>query len=197
MTGTAAAAMAVSPADGVVHLVDYSDNDGAKSTVILTRAIGDYDEAVSVNPDGSTNPEHNSELNLVLTHGWLRLDIADLDEQLVAALSRVSANSGTCSRSVRMTDTAPIVAGSCTCAYRGLSGGFQLTVSIDGVDAKPTCDGTGAYPSQAVVITGPGTVSLSQPALATWPAHSPCSGPRDHETGIARLCRGSGPGAAR
>ncbi len=43
-----------------VHLVDYTDNDGPDSAVILTGAIADFGKAVSVNPDGSVNPEHNS-----------------------------------------------------------------------------------------------------------------------------------------
>jgi hypothetical protein len=93
-------AASASPAGGSVHLVGYSDNDRVKSTVILTGPIGDYGEAVSVNPDVSTNPEHNSELNLVLTRGVFRVGIAALDKKLVAAVSHLLANLGTvCSAS--------------------------------------------------------------------------------------------------
>src|SRR5262249_43173206 len=68
---------------GAVHLTDYSNDDGPNSTVILSGAVGDYGKAQSVNPDGSVDPEHQHQLNLMLTHGSFRLDFADLDKKFV------------------------------------------------------------------------------------------------------------------
>jgi hypothetical protein len=65
----AAASGAPAPS-GRVHLTDYEANsDGPDSSVILTGAVGDYGQAVSVYPDGKTDPGHTSELELSLKHG--------------------------------------------------------------------------------------------------------------------------------
>jgi hypothetical protein len=63
-----------------VELVDYADNDGPTSTVILTGAVDDAGKAQSVGPDGTVDPEHRSQLNLMLAQGSFRLDIAVLDK---------------------------------------------------------------------------------------------------------------------
>src|SRR5262249_28283643 len=100
-TATSAAAGTRSPAalaaGGTVHLTDYPDNDGPTSTVIPSGVVGDYGKAQSINPDGSVNSEHNSQLNLMLTHGSFRLDIADLDKKFVAVLGKLAVNTTTCS----------------------------------------------------------------------------------------------------
>src|SRR5438034_7726790 len=132
-TGRAATTQA-STAGGMVNIVDYADNDGPKSTVILTGAIGDYGEALSIHPDGTVDPEHNSELNLALTHGSFRLSIAGLDKRIVSAFSHFPANTSTCSGTVTESGTTPIVAGSGTGAYSGISGSFKMTATIAEVD---------------------------------------------------------------
>jgi hypothetical protein len=144
-------------ASSTVHLTDYSDNDGAKSKVILTGAIGDYGEATSVSTNGAV---HRSELDLSLAGGSFRISIADLDKKIVSAFSHFPSNSSTCSGSVIVRGAAPIVAGSGTGSYRGISGTFDLTVTIDEVVAKSKCDASAAFLSQAVVISGSGSVSL-------------------------------------
>lgn len=148
-------------AGGTVQITDYTNNDGTKSTVILTGVIGDFGEAVSIYPNGTIDPEHNSELKLALTHGSFRLDIANLDKKIVSAFSdHFPMNTKTCSGTAATTATAtPIVAGSGTGAYRGIGGTFNMTVSIAEVDPKLKC-GTGQY-VEAIFITGSGTVSLS------------------------------------
>ncbi len=147
---------------GHVHLVDYTDNDGPDSSVILTGAIGDYGTAVSVNPDGSVNPEHNSQLRLELSRGSFRLDVAALDRAFVAAFAaRFPADAGTCSGDVTVSRAVPIVPGSGTGAYQGVSGAFQLTITADEVDPVGSdCDGTAGYLSQKLVTTGFGGVRL-------------------------------------
>lgn len=161
-----AAAAAVQPAalfrgGDTVHLVDYTDNDGPDSAVILTGAIADYSKAVSVNPDGSVNPEHNGQLELRLSHGTLRLDVAALDRTFVAVMgAQFPTNTSTCSGSVSASHAVPIVAGSGTGAYQGASGQFDLTIKLDEVDATgSSCQGT-ALLSQMLITTGSGHVRL-------------------------------------
>src|SRR5437773_1824531 len=45
-----------------------------------------------------------------------------------------------------------------TGAYRGISGGFTLTATVDEIDEKSGCTATGAFIAQVIVITGQGTV---------------------------------------
>src|SRR6478735_7452219 len=52
-----------------VHLTEYSSDDGPRSSVILTGAIGDFGEAISVHLDGTINPDHDSQSRLELSHG--------------------------------------------------------------------------------------------------------------------------------
>jgi hypothetical protein len=149
---------------GEVHLTAYSNNDGPSQAVIVTGAIGDYGEAVSVHPDGSVDPEHDSELGLQLAHGTLRLDTASLDKAFIAAIRRdFPTDATTCSGSVAVTQQVPIVPGSGTGAYKGVGGAFTLTATLDEVDqasAAQPCDGSAAFLSQAIVVTGRGTVSF-------------------------------------
>jgi hypothetical protein len=152
---------APSVAAGNVHLTDYAVNtDGPASTVILTGAIGDYGTGETVTTSGSPDPQHTGQLRLTLQHGSFRLDTATLNSRLVAALRHFPADVHTCSGSVTVGGTVPVVAGSGTGTYNHLSGAFDLTVTVDEVDASP-CDSTGAFIEQTIIMTGPGTVSLS------------------------------------
>jgi len=145
---------------GAVQLVDYTDNDGTKSTVVLTGAVGDYGHAVSVDANGKPDPEHRSQLELALTRGTFRISIAALDEQIVSAFRDFPPDRSTCSGTVRVSGAAPIVAGGGTGAYRGIHGRFNLTITIAEVDARSNCGPSSAFLSQAVVTAGSGTVSL-------------------------------------
>ena len=72
------------------HLTAYTADDGPTEQVILAGAVADYGQAVSVNPDGSVNPEHNSLMELRLQYGTFRLDIAAVDKAFVAAIGHES-----------------------------------------------------------------------------------------------------------
>lgn len=147
-------------ASGVVNLLAYSDNDGPTSTVILTGAIGDYGNAVSVSASGAVDRKHRSDLKLALTRGSFRIHVVNLDKQLVAKFAHFPPNMATCSGNVTATGASPIVAGSGTGAYKGTSGSFDLTVTIAEVDAKAHCGPSSAFLKQAVVTAGLGTVTL-------------------------------------
>ncbi|MFC1402538.1 MULTISPECIES: hypothetical protein [Streptacidiphilus] len=147
---------------GAVHLIDYSvDSDGPKSSVLLTGAIGDYGQAVTVHPDGTVDPDHTSQMQLGLRHGSFRLDIAQLDKKIIKAYDPWPHNAATCSGSISFTVPTPVVPGSGTGSYRGISGTFDLTVTIDEVDTTvPACDGTSGFLSQIILLTGNGHVAL-------------------------------------
>lgn len=145
---------------GAVRLTGYGNSDGPRSTAILTGAIGDYGTAVSVHPDGTVDPQHDSQLRLGLTRGSFRIVIGPLDKRLVSAFRRFPPNRVTCSGIVTVSRTAPVVAGSGTGAYRGINGSFRLTIMIAEVDARRHCGPSSAFLSQAVIMVGRGTVSF-------------------------------------
>lgn len=146
----------------VVHLIGYSLNsDGPDFTVVLSGAIGDYGPAASVHPDGTTDPDHSSELRLDLKKGTLRLDIAALDKKVIAATSRWG-TSPTCSFHVSVTAATPVVPGSGTGAYRGDTGSITVTTTIDEVDQAPCSGGTSPFLSQIITLTGTGAVSAGR-----------------------------------
>jgi hypothetical protein len=94
-----------------------------------------------------------------LTHGSFRVSIAAIHSDLISQRNRWSWNTANCSGSIRFSATAPVVAGSGTGAYRGVTGGFAITVTIDEVDVKPVCNGTSGFLSQIILFDGTGTVS--------------------------------------
>jgi hypothetical protein len=146
-------------AAGTTHLIFYSVNsDGPAFQAILTGQIGDFGPAVSVYPNGQVDPDHNSDLSLRLTRGSFRLSIGGMDSKIVDAYRHWPANPGTCSGSITVTAATPVVAGSGTGAYRGISGTFNVTATIDEIDVKPICNGTSAFRAQVIVIVGSGAV---------------------------------------
>ena len=147
-------------ARGHADVMVYSINsDGPDFRAIVTGAVGDYGPAVTVDPDGQVDPEHTGEMRLELTRGSFRLSIAGIGRQISSAYRHWPANASTCSGSISVTAAAPIVAGSGTGSYRGISGSFNLKVTIDEVDVKPVCDGTSKFLSQVILMTGSGTVA--------------------------------------
>jgi len=147
-------------AGSTVHFTGYSKNsDGPGLTVILTGAIGDYGPAVTVHPNGTIDPEHTSELRLELRNGSFRLNIAGLDKKIVSATSHWP-STPTCSFHLSLRAATPVVAGSGTGSYRGISGTLNMTIMIDEVDIKPCPGGTSRFLTQLIVMAGSGTVSF-------------------------------------
>ena len=158
-TGSASAAT-VADVTGATHIAVWSVNsDGPDFQAIVTGGVGDHGPGVTVHPDGSVDPSHSSELELKLAHGSFRLSIAKLDATFVKAVGQWPYNKQTCSIHGAVTATAPVVAGSGTGAYRGITGGFTLTISLDEDYIKgPTCSEETAFQSQLIMITGTGSV---------------------------------------
>jgi len=146
---------------GVVRITGYSDNDGPTSRVVVTGVIGDFGKAVRTNSPGSTG-EYN-ELVVKLTRGSFGLNIGSIESDLATAISgHFPTNATTCSGEVAVTRGAAVDPGSGTGAYKGLSGNFALTITINEVQSPPNCPATDTSPylAQSVFITGSGKVSL-------------------------------------
>jgi hypothetical protein len=138
----------------------YSVNsDGPRFQALVTGAVGDYGPGVTVHPDGTVDPEHTSQLELRLAHGSFRLWIAAADKAVVRAYQHFPSNPATCSGGIAVSAPAPVVTGSGTGRYRGITGEFTLTVKIDEVDVKPVCNGTSKFLSQLILMDGTGAVS--------------------------------------
>jgi hypothetical protein len=157
---SATAASTTTPAPGRnTHITLYSINsDGPTFHAIVTGVVGDHGQAVSVYPDGRIDPEHRHDLRLELTRGSFLLNGAVLDERFVTAFRHWRGNPATCSGSAIVTARAPIVVGSGTGAYQGITGSFTLTATVDEIDVKSGCTATGTFIAQVIVITGTGTV---------------------------------------
>jgi hypothetical protein len=155
-----ASATTSAPASGRANIIVYSINsDGPDLRALVSGAVGDYGPAVTVHPDGTVDPSHSSDLELKLTGGSFRLSIAGIDREFVQAASHEPIYPRTCSDYMNVTAPAPIVAGSGTGAYRGISGSFRLTMTGDEVEKKP-CQPAAGFQWQVIVLAGHGTVSL-------------------------------------
>ena len=156
----AASAATLAEVTGTTRLSVWSVNsDGPDFQAILAGAVGDYGPGVTVHPDGSVDPGHTSELELKLSRGSFRLSIAALDAAFVKAVGQWPYDRQTCSIHGTVTGAAPVVAGSGTGAYRGITGGFTLTISLDEDYIKgPACNETTAFKAQLILISGTGSV---------------------------------------
>jgi hypothetical protein len=143
---------------GKVNVIIWSiDSDGPGFQAILSGAIGDYGPAVTVLPDGKVDPEHTNEMELDLRQGTFRLYIDGIASKFRAQTSQEPVYAATCSDYFNVSAEVPIVAGSGTGAYRGISGNFSLTLSGDEDQKTPPC-GAG-FARQVLLLTGSGTVS--------------------------------------
>jgi hypothetical protein len=158
VASTTTALAADSSVHGTANIMLYSINsDGPDFRAIVTGVIGDYGPAVTVYPNGQVDPSHSSEIELKLGSGSFRLGIAALDKKLVQITKHEPIYPGTCSDRFNLTTDLPVVAGSGTGAYRGITGGFAVTLTGDEVQAKPC--GADAIAWQALVIAGSGPVA--------------------------------------
>ncbi len=142
---------------GTVNVTVWSiGTDGPDLQAILSGAIGDYGPAVTVLPDGRTDPEHTSDMELQLRHGTFRLYIGGIVGKFQAQTAHEPTYRTTCSDYFHVTASVPIVAGSGTGAYRGIGGRFSLTLTGN-EDQKTPCQP--GIASQILVLIGSGTVS--------------------------------------
>ncbi len=167
LTGCASVVSAATGTPVTAHsqtarLVVWSVNsDGPRFQAILTGAIGDYGPGVTVHPDGTPDPSHGSELSLELRHGSFRLSIAKLDAEFVRVVSHWPYDRATCSIHGTIAGSVPVVPGSGTGAYRGITGAFTATISLDEDWKKgPACNESSGFQAQIILITGTGSVRI-------------------------------------
>jgi hypothetical protein len=145
---------------GVVEITAYSSNDGPSSTAVVTGAIADFGTAVRTSANGAGAQQYNR-LDLKVSRGSFALDITALEERLVTAFALFPTNLKTCSGVEVVKASAPVATGSGTGAYKGISGSFDLVVTINEVDTWPTCPRTGQnLLTESIFVTGSGTVSF-------------------------------------
>jgi hypothetical protein len=163
---TSAAASTVSK--GTVHVISYGDGTGTGATTIFTGAIGDSGSGISIDANGTVNPANGTEQEFSLVHGSFSVSTTALDKKISSAFNNFRPNSSTCSGFVTATGTAPIVSGSGTGAYVGISGSFTVTFVFGEIGPKNTsgknkgqCNSSNnAQPlGSAQLVTGSGTVS--------------------------------------
>jgi hypothetical protein len=155
-SGTRPAGPQAGTTRGQLQLTDYSSNDGSRSTVVLTGVIGDYGEGLREVSKGGAARQYD-QMVVDLTHGSFTLDIAGLEDDLVREFRYFPSNTGTCSGVVTASGLSPIVTGSGTGAYKGISGDMHLTTTVHEVDSWPKCV---ALLSEVIVVSGIGTVTL-------------------------------------
>lgn len=161
---TAAAATtgsASKPADlpRLTHITAYSiDTDNPVLASVVSGAIGDYGPATEISSGGTGGSAHGGELELDLTRGSFRLDIAGIDQEFVNGTSHEPVYPRTCSTFVSVRDTVPIVPGSGTGAYRGIAGTFAMTLTLNEVHKTP-CAASLSILRQVIVLSGAGNIT--------------------------------------
>src|SRR5436190_6003931 len=109
---TAVASATAASARGNTHITLYSVNsDGPRFQAIVTGAVGDHRQAVSVYPDGRIDPEHDSDLSLRLGRGSFLLSAAVLDKAVINAFRHWPGDPATCSGHISVTAAVPVVPG--------------------------------------------------------------------------------------
>ena len=162
-------ALASTVSNGTVHIIAYSDGAGAGETDILTGAIGDSGSGISVDANGMVDPANGTEQELSLVHGSFKVSTSALDKSITKAFNNFRPNTNTCSGFVTASGVAPIVSGSGTGAYSGISGSFTVTFTYAMIGPKNASGKNKGQCSQsqnaqplgsAQIVTGSGTVSF-------------------------------------
>jgi len=144
---------------GLTHVTAYSINtDNPILASVVSGAIGDYGPAQEVSPGSTGVSAHGGELELKLTRGTFRLNIADIDTKFVEGTSHEPVFLRTCSSYVSVSDAVPIVPGSGTGAYRGIGGTFAMTLTLNEVHDSP-CTASLSILRQVIVLSGAGKIT--------------------------------------
>jgi hypothetical protein len=144
---------------GLTHVMAYSINtDNPVLTSVVSGAIGDYGPAEEVSPGSTGVSAHGGELELKLTRGTFRLNIADIDTKFIEGTSHEPVFPRTCSTYVSVSDAVPIVPGSGTGTYQGIAGTFAMTLTLNEVHNSP-CTTSLSILRQVIVLSGAGKIT--------------------------------------
>ena len=158
-SGTKASAGTPASLPGLTHVIAYSINtDSPVLTSVVSGAIGDYGPAEEVSPGSTGVSAHGGELELKLTRGTFRLNIAGIDTKFVEGTSHEPVFPRTCSTYVSVSDAVPIVPGSGTGAYQRIAGTFAMTLTLNEVHNSP-CTTSLSILRQVIVLSGAGKIT--------------------------------------
>jgi len=144
---------------GLTHVMAYSINtDNPVLTSVVSGAIGDYGPAEEVSPGSTGVSAHGGELELTLTRGTFRLNIADIDTKFTEGTSHEPVFPRTCSTYVSVSDAVPVVPGSGTGTYQGIAGTFAMTLTLNEVHDSP-CTTSLSILRQVIVLSGAGQIT--------------------------------------
>ena len=139
-----------------------TSNGNAPNPIVITGVIGDYGTAISVNGKGKSDANGNFE-RIRLKKGKFTVNGTAVNQALNNA-SPSDFNSATCSASITAGPvTIPIVDGSGTGAYSGISGSVTLNADLAFVGPKTksgSCNMKANPLAGFGVITGTGTVTI-------------------------------------
>jgi hypothetical protein len=150
----------------LTHITVYSVNSDAPvlSSVISGPLIGDSGSADEVAPGSTVPVKHGAELLLKLAHGAFRLSFASISAKFTKALgtpypgSLTATIPSTCSDYVSVSGSVPIVPGSGTGAYKGLTGTFTATLTVNEIHTIP-CEPNSYLYHQLLWLNGAGKVT--------------------------------------
>jgi hypothetical protein len=132
------------PAGGVVHVYEYDPPTAVPGRIILTGAIFDH----GVDRAGFAGPHHNYN-KLVLTKGSFEVNTGKIK-------AHQHLDTKSCTLVVQGSGPVPIVKGSGTGAYQGITGTFRTKTSFVGVFPKKP---NGSCNTNAPAETGFGSVT--------------------------------------
>jgi hypothetical protein len=160
----AALGSGTAPAGGTVHIFYTQQSINANPAVVFTGAIGDYGKAVSIDKNGTPDPNGSYE-KVTLQSGTVEIDATALDTKFNK--TKPTAYPATCSGQETGTSSITLLGG--TGLYAGVSG--TIHVDFTGAFIIPRftsgtqngqCNGSASEPTGlSNLITGSGKVSFS------------------------------------
>lgn len=157
-----AVATTSTPPGGSFRVFGVSAGTGGGGTVLITGAIGDHGKTQSVTKAGKVSSNGNY-VRLTMTRGNILLNAAKLNAAVGHAFGLTKFNSTTCSFSVSVSSSLPIVSG--TGLYATASGSAHVTISAGFLaprlkNGKCNESNSAAPTASQQIVSGTGTVSF-------------------------------------
>jgi hypothetical protein len=152
------------PSGGAVKVWGVLNASNKPSAVVITGAIADYGTTQSVNSSGKPD-ENGNNVKVTLKKGTFTVDTSQLNSALNSA-QPTDFNATNCSASETVSSvTVPIVSGSGTSAYKGISGSLNMSAMLALILPKTksgSCNMSNSATPVATwgAVTGTGTVSF-------------------------------------
>ncbi len=159
------AAFGQSPTSGLIKVfvtIPVTAKGNPPSPIVITGVIGDYGTALTVNAKGKSDSNGNFE-RVRLTKGKFTVNATTLNQEFAAGTPS-DFNSSNCSGTFDASPVSvPIVSGSGTGAYAGITGAITLSgqfAFIAPKTKKGACNLSGTPVGGWGAVTGSGTVSI-------------------------------------